>query len=203
MIAQGSVCGDQPASDHRDTGTSGSGTVRRGPRPLALAPFLLLVGVVLAGELIPLAGQTPSAFGIIVEGKLTVGLSGRTPQVLERSHLATLPHTTIKVKDARGKSVAYTGVDMHDVLETVGWRFSDRRNLGGYVMVEPVAGRHVLFALAELDPALTQKHVILADGKDGKPIPSPEGPFRIIVPDEKEPARWVQQVWALYVVPDS
>jgi hypothetical protein len=47
---------------------------------------------------------------------------------------------------------------------------------------------------------LTDKQVLLADTKDGKLLYAPEGPFRIIVPDEKEPTRWVKQVWAIYVV---
>jgi hypothetical protein len=33
-----------------------------------------------------------------------------------------------------------------------------------------------------------------ADRKDGKPIASGEGPYRLIVPDDKRPARWVKQV---------
>jgi len=54
--------------------------------------------------------------------------------------------------------------------------------------------------MAELDTALTDKGILLADTRDGRPLTAPEGPFRIIVPDEKEPARWAKQVWAIYVV---
>ena len=43
-------------------------------------------------------------------------------------------------------------------------------------------------------------YYLLADSKDGKPLAAPEGPFRLIVPDEKEPRRWATQVWAIYVV---
>jgi hypothetical protein len=39
----------------------------------------------------------------------------------------------------------------------------------------------------------------LADTKDGQPLPPREGPFRIIVPGEKRPARWVRQVSAVTV----
>jgi hypothetical protein len=46
---------------------------------------------------------------------------------------------------------------------------------------------------------LTDRVVLLADTKDGQPLPTREGPFRIIVPDEKRPARWVRQVRAVTV----
>ena len=73
-------------------------------------------------------------------------------------------------------------------------------NLGSIVLVESVDQPSVLFAMAECDAALSGKQILLADTKDGRPLSAPEGPFRIIVPDEKEPTRWVKQVWAIYVV---
>jgi hypothetical protein len=56
-----------------------------------------------------------------------------------------------------------------------------------------------VFSLAELDPELTDRIFLLADTKDGQPLPLREGPLRIIVPGEKRPARWVRQVKALTV----
>jgi hypothetical protein len=35
--------------------------------------------------------------------------------------------------------------------------------------------------------------------RDGKPLSDKEGPFRIVAPDEKRPARWVRQVTALKI----
>ena len=142
-------------------------------------------------------GQPPSAFSSIVEGKLTVGLLDKSPQVLERSDIARLPHKTVKVKGSGGKLSIYSGVSLKELLQSVGGLVAD---LGGIVLLESVDGPPVLFALAEFDSNLTDKRILLADSKDGKPLAAPEGPFRIIVPDEKEPRRWVKQVWAIYVV---
>ena len=50
------------------------------------------------------------------------------------------------------------------------------------------------------DPAFTSSQAILADKWDGKPLSAKEGPFRIVVPSDKRPARWVRQVTALRVV---
>jgi hypothetical protein len=46
---------------------------------------------------------------------------------------------------------------------------------------------------------VTDHVILLADTKDGQPLPPREGPFRIVVPGEKRPARWVRQVTALEV----
>jgi hypothetical protein len=133
-----------------------------------------------------------------VEGKLTIGLLDKSPQVLQRSDIARLPHKTVKVKSSGGKLSIYSGVPLKELLQFVGGVAS--RDLGGIVLLESVEGPPVLFALAEFDSRLTDKRILLADSKDGKPLVAPEGPFRIIVPDEKEPRRWVKQVWAIYVV---
>ena len=122
---------------------------------------------------------------------------------MERSDIAKLPHKTVKVKGSGSKLSIYSGVPLEVLLEHVGGVFGKGRrqaNLGSIVLVESVDEPSVLFAMAEFDNALTDKRILLADTKDGKPLTAPEGPFRIIVPDEKTPARWLKQVWAIYIV---
>lgn len=53
--------------------------------------------------------------------------------------------------------------------------------------------------ITDLDSALTDRVILLADTKDGQPLPPNEGSFRIIVPGEKRLARWVRQVRAVTV----
>ena len=43
----------------------------------------------------------------------------------------------------------------------------------------------VVIALPEIDPAFTDKKFVLAFLKDGKPLDEKEGPYRIVIPDEK------------------
>ena len=54
--------------------------------------------------------------------------------------------------------------------------------------------------MAELDPAFTDRVILLADRADGQPLDNKAGPFRIVVPGEKRMARWVRQVIVLKVV---
>jgi hypothetical protein len=57
----------------------------------------------------------------------------------------------------------------------------------------------VVIALPELDNAFTDKQFVLAFLKDGKALDGKEGPYRIVIPDEKRMARWVRQVTALKI----
>ena len=66
-------------------------------------------------------------------------------------------------------------------------------------IVEASDGYRAGFALAELDPAFTDRVILLADHRDGKALAAKEGPLQIIVPGEKKHARWVRQVIRLKV----
>jgi hypothetical protein len=68
------------------------------------------------------------------------------------------------------------------------------------LLVEAADGYKVVFALAEVDPAFATREIILAYKRDGKPLDAREGPFRIVAPGDKRPARWIRQVITLKVV---
>jgi hypothetical protein len=61
-------------------------------------------------------------------------------------------------------------------------------------------GFQVVIALPELDPSFTDKQVVLAFLQEGKPLSASDGPFRIVIPDEKRMSRWVKQVATLKIV---
>ncbi|MEI9964927.1 MAG: hypothetical protein WDM92_09635 [Caulobacteraceae bacterium] len=49
-------------------------------------------------------------------------------------------------------------------------------------------------SLAETDPAMRPDPVLVADRKDGKPLDAHEGPFRLVVPGDKRPARSARSI---------
>jgi hypothetical protein len=53
---------------------------------------------------------------------------------------------------------------------------------------------------AELDPAFTDSKVLVAYAANGKPLPDGQGPFRIVAPQEKRPARWIRMLQPIQVV---
>ena len=89
----------------------------------------------------------------------------------------------------------------------ISWRkraFPPAKSLRGpaialYVVVEAADGYRAVYALAELDSAFTDRVILLADRRDGRPLSAREGPLQVIVPGEKKHARWVRQVIRLRV----
>jgi hypothetical protein len=67
------------------------------------------------------------------------------------------------------------------------------------VVVEAQDGYRAVFAWAELDPTFMDKSVYVVTMRDGKPLLGNDGPFQLVVPGEKRPARWVRQVTALRI----
>jgi hypothetical protein len=68
------------------------------------------------------------------------------------------------------------------------------------LLVRAADGYRAVFALAEVDPAFATRKITLADKRDGKPLDSKEGPFRIVAPGDKRAARWVRQVIELRLI---
>lgn len=69
----------------------------------------------------------------------------------------------------------------------------------GYLVVEAADDYRALFSLSELDSALRERDIILADRREGEPLDDKEGPFRLVVPDEKRGGRSVRMVTRLTV----
>jgi len=72
--------------------------------------------------------------------------------------------------------------------------------LAEVVLATAADGYKVTFALAEADPAFATREIIVADKRDGKPLGPKEGPFRIVAPGDKRPARWIRQLTELKVI---
>ena len=120
---------------------------------------------------------------------------GGTRTVTART-LATLPRVEVKAA-AHHVSGAYSGVSLAALLRQVGMPRSDSLRgpqLAAYVVAEGADGYRVTFAVAELDTTFTDREVLVVDRKDGAPLSSKDGPFQLIVPGEKRPARWVRQL---------
>jgi len=69
-----------------------------------------------------------------------------------------------------------------------------------YVVEEATDGYRVVFSLAELDSGILDSDVIVADTMDGVPLSEKQGPFKIVAPHEKRPARWVRSLKSIAVV---
>src|SRR6201991_4786203 len=140
--------------------------------------------------------QAMPPYSVKVSGEVT------TPLTLTAADLTAMPRTTATAKDKQGVPHTFAGVAIADILNKAGvttGRQLKGENLAKYLLVTCADNYQVVFSLAELDSSFTDRVVILADQMEGKPLPSGVGPFRIVVPGEKKPARNSFQVTALTV----
>ena len=134
--------------------------------------------------------------------QLTIQNDDGKRTVLSRADLEALPHVKVQAT-AHDVSAAFEGVAVKAVLEKAGVAFGEGirgKRLASCLLVEAADGYRVVIALPEMDPGFTDKQVVLAFLKDGKAMDSKEGPYRIVIPDEKRPARWIRQVTGLKIV---
>ena len=121
---------------------------------------------------------------------------------LSAATLQGLPHREISATDDHGVTATYRGVAIRDVLTQASVPAGEAirgKIMTRYVVVDASDGYRAVFSLAELDPAYTDRTVLIADTRNGAPLSAHDGPLQIIVPGEKRDARWVRQVTGLDV----
>lgn len=131
-----------------------------------------------------------------------IGGEVTTPLDLKLIDLQQFEQTKVTRKDRDGKDHVYTGVVLATILQKAGVTLGKElkgENLTKYISVEASDGYQVIFALAELDKDFTDRQIILADMIDGQPLPTGDGSFRIVVQDEKKPARCIKMVTSIKV----
>ena len=150
--------------------------------------------------------KTGDAIGPNAQAEDSLDLRGDlpNPRRIDASELHKLPRAEARTTDPHNpaKEIVYSGTPLVELLKAGGLLLDSgmagiRETVTMTVLVEATDGYRAVFSLAELDPELTDRVIILADSKDSQPPPPREGPFRIVVPGEKRPARWVRQVKAI------
>lgn len=134
--------------------------------------------------------------------QLTVQTDVGKQVVLGRNDIETLPRVTVKA-DGSPDRTTFEGVTVRSILEKAGIGFGELlkgKRIASCLIVEAADGYRAVIALPELDSAFTDKRILLAFLRNGKPLDEKEGPYRIVIPDEKRMARWVRQVTKLKVV---
>jgi hypothetical protein len=122
--------------------------------------------------------------------------------VLARADIEALPHSKVSTGGSESP-ITFEGVTLGAVLEKAGVGLGESlrgKRLAWCLLVEAADGYRAAMALPEIDPAFTDKQIVLAFLRNGKPLDEKEGPYRIVIPGEKRMARWVRQVTALKIV---
>ena len=143
---------------------------------MKIAPLLLLFAAA------PVFAQES---GIVLKGP-----SG--PSVtLSSSEIAAMPHVAVTLA-IHGHSATYSGVPLDRLMAKVNAPMGEALRgaaLADVVEVRACDGYRVALTLSEIDPAMREGAIILADSADGASLKAPDGPFRLIVAGDKRPAR--------------
>ena len=134
--------------------------------------------------------------------EISVYVDEKLAGTVSQADLAGMPHHSVTVKEPKG-DLAYEGVLLHDVLAKFGVPFGkDLRGkaLSTYVLATAKDGYQVVYALGDLDPAINDLEIVIADKSNGQPLGETQGPFRLIVPHDKKPARSLRMVERIDVV---
>jgi hypothetical protein len=143
------------------------------------------------------SAQAPPAIALRVMGEVPNHLD------LSAGDVAAFHRRTIRVSDDKGNQAEYEGAAVAEILEKAGAPLGKELkgpNLAVCLVARAPDGYHVLFSLAEFDPAFSDRVILLADRRNGKPLDNREGPLRIIVPGDKRHARWIRGVNALEIL---
>jgi hypothetical protein len=174
------------------------------PIPHRLAYFAsLTVALFLSGTL--LAKQSPSAKSALPaastpanDGLRISAHAYHEDLILKVADLKAMPRTTVAVHNEHSKAdETYSGVRLADVLTKMSAPLGkDLRGaaLSGYLVATGSDGYVAVLALAEVDPTFHSGEVLVADTMNGAPLDAKSGPFKLVVTEDKRPARWVRNL---------
>jgi hypothetical protein len=143
--------------------------------------------------------------GLVFAQTAVLAVQGDIPSAfsLTADDLAKMPRQTVSVPAPDGAKIVYEGVALLDILQKAGAPIGKQlrgKALASYVLAKAHDGYQVVFTLGELDLQFGNQSILVADTRDGKPLPDKQGPFRLVCPNDKEGARSVRMLESLEVV---
>lgn len=167
----------------------------KGHSLLVVAALLLLLGP------LPLPADPPSSAGVSSNAS-TLLITGAVehPLTLSPSDLSQMPRSQLTARDKNDLETQFGGVALFELVSRAKPLLTKHccsNAVNAIVIVGAADGYRVIFSLPEIDPEFTANRVLLADRREDQPMRAPEGPLRLVVPDEKSYARWVRQVTSI------
>lgn len=151
---------------------------------------------------------TPVVFGIFLTAyaymlavaqdvTLRIAGSGQTTNVTIAA-LKADAHKTVTVHNPHTNTdETYSGVPLIELLKQVGAPAGHDvhgKALSEYILATGSDGYKAVLALAEIEPDFHPGDVLVADTLDGKPLDEKSGPFKLVVTEDKRPARSVRNL---------
>lgn len=118
--------------------------------------------------------------------------------VVSIDELKAMPHTSVTFHNAHANAdEAYSGVRLADLLAKLGAPLGSAlrgKALASYIVATGSDGYKAVLALGEVDPSFHPGEVLVTDAMDGKPLDAHAGPFKLVVTEDKRPARSVRNL---------
>jgi len=112
--------------------------------------------------------------------------------------LKAMPHITATFHNTHTNAEeTYSGVRLADLLAKLGAPLGSElrgQALANYVVATGSDGYQALLALAEVDPSFHPGEVLVADAMNGKRLDEHSGPLKLVVTEDKRPARSVRNL---------
>lgn len=157
--------------------------------------MLYVIALVLVAA-INLAGQQPAPAGSATDAELRLIAPHHDPVILTAADLKAMPHLNVTIHNSHSNAdETYSGVRLADLLGKVGAPLGNRlrgKALAHYIVASGSDGYQTVLALGEVDPEFHPGEVLVADTMDGKPLDRRSGPLKLVVTEDKHPARSVR-----------
>jgi len=144
-----------------------------------------------------LVAQQPAP-ALAEKTELLVPVPSHEPLHVSITELKALPHITVTFHNSHTNAdETYSGVRIADLLAKLGVPLGDAlrgKALANYVIATGSDAYKSVLALGEVDPSFHPGEVIVADAMDGKPLDPHNGPFKVVVTEDKRPARSVRNL---------
>lgn len=165
-----------------------------------LVSFSVLVFLLTATSL---AAQQPAA---APADSLRLQAPNHDPLRLTLADLKAMPHISATFHNSHTNAdETYSGVRLADLLAKMGAPLGDQlrgKALADYVVATGSDGYEAVLALGEIDPSFHPGEVLVADAMDGKPLDAHSGPFKLVVTEDKRPARSVRNLVSIELKSD-
>jgi hypothetical protein len=142
-------------------------------------------------------GTAPSAAPESLTSQLTL-LYADHRSVVSAAELKAMPHITVTVHNSHTSAdETYSGVRLADLLAKLGAPLGSElrgKALAGYIVATGSDAYKAVLALGEVDPSFHPGEVLVADTMDGKSLDAHSGPFKLVVTEDKRPARSVRNL---------
>ena len=117
---------------------------------------------------------------------------------LTAADLKALPHVSAGIHNPHTNAdESYSGVRLSDLLAKMDAPLGTELHgfaLASYIVATGSDGYQAIFSLAEVDPSFHPGEILVADTMNGAPLDATTGPFRLVVTEDKRPARSVRNL---------